>query len=122
MLVTLNLYLCTPKMSITEINSIVGKRIKDFRKLRGYSQAQVSDLTNINRATISQLESGKQQITLTLVYALAKGLGVEITTFLPLLKHLEVDSLTEKIEQQNINEATKNSILQLLNKKPDNDK
>ncbi len=128
LLIKIDNYLCTPKMSTKDINIIVGQKVKEYRTFLGLSQAEFANKVDINRATLSQLEAGKQQFTLSLIYKLAQKLNVEITDFLPLVKHLEMESssdsdlITEKLQQHDVTESTKNSILQLLNKKTEDDK
>lgn len=115
-------------MSAKELYTIIGQRVRDFRDLQGVTQAQIATETNINRATISNIESGKQQVSIQYLYLIAKVLNTEISTFLPSLKELNMlvdDGLSiinEQLDDQEVSEATKNSILQLLNKKPENDK
>lgn len=115
-------------MSVKDINIIVGLKIKEYRSFLDLSQAEFAEKIGINRATLSQLEAGKQQFTLHHIYTIAQKFNVEITTFLPLIKHLEIEAssdanlISEMLQQQNVNESTKNSILQLINKKTEDDK
>lgn len=115
-------------MSPKELYTIIGQRVRDFRDLQGITQSQIAIQTNINRATISNIESGKQQVSIQYLYLIAKVLNTEISTFLPSLKELNmlaVDNLSiinDQLEDQDVSDATKNSILQSLNKKPENDK
>lgn len=115
-------------MSAKDINTTVGLKIREYRNFLDLSQADFAEKVGINRATLSQLEAGKQQFTISLIYKVAQKLNVEITTFLPLIKHIENDVtlnsnlISEKLKQQDVNESTKNSILQLINKKTEDDK
>lgn len=115
-------------MALKDLYSIIGGRIKEFREVHNLTQAEVSEKTGINRATISNIESGKQQVSLNYVYLIAKALDTEILTFLPTIKELNIQTeeaqafLTEKINEQDIDEATKNAILLSVNKKPEDDK
>lgn len=115
-------------MNIKDINTFVGLKIKEYRNFLDLSQAEFAEKVEINRATLSQLEAGKQQFTLNLIYTIAQKFNVEITTFLPLIKHLEIEAtsnanlINEKLQQQDVDESTKKSILQLINKKTEDDK
>jgi len=113
-------------MGLKDLYLTVGKRIKDFRVLHDKTQADISELTNINRATISNIESGRQQVSLQYLYLIAQSLNTEITTFLPTLKELNItieeslSILNVKLNEQG-DDSIKNTILEALNKKPDND-
>lgn len=51
-----------------------------YRKLRGLSQSQLSELSGVNKMTISKIERGVAQmgnVTLANATALAKALGVD---------------------------------------------
>lgn len=121
-----NLLPLHPEMALKDLYIVVGQRIRDFRELRDKTQADISKVTNINRATISNIESGKQQVSLAYLYLIAKALNTEISTFLPTTKELNIteeDSLsilTEKLDEHG-DDSIKNTILGLLNKKSEND-
>lgn len=114
-------------MALKDLYIIVGKKVRDFRELHDKTQADISTETGINRATISNIESGKQQVSLQYLYLIAKALETEITTFLPSIKELNITSeesmsiLAEKLNEQE-DDSIKNSILGVLNKKPGDDK
>ncbi len=57
----------------------LGERLKNRRQELRLSQQELSDMTGVRRATISELESGKQQgMTVDTAKALARALGVSI--------------------------------------------
>lgn len=57
----------------------LGERLKNRRQELRLSQQELSDITGVRRATISELESGKQQgMTVDTAKALARALGVSI--------------------------------------------
>lgn len=120
------LILHTEKMALKDLYKVVGQRIKDYRELHEWTQAYVSERTEINRATISNIEAGKQQVSLQFLYLIAKALETEISTFLPTLKELNITAeetsaiLNEKLDEHG-DDAIKNTILEALNKKPEND-
>jgi len=110
-------------MSNNNVNIKVGQQIKSVRELRGYSQADLANKLKINRASLSQLESGKQQITVSLIYKLAQVLETDVTTFLLPLNAINSEStITAKLSQEDITDDTKSSILRFITKTPDNDK
>jgi transcriptional regulator with XRE-family HTH domain len=57
----------------------IGDRIRKRRQELRISQQELSDMTGVRRATISDLESGKRTgMTLDTAKALARALGVSI--------------------------------------------
>lgn len=104
---------------------IVGKRIAELREIRGHSQQTVANKTDLNRATISNIELGRQNVSLHIIYEIAKALQTEPAYFLPNLNEIpDVESSTENIEKilnkEPIDENTKNAILKLI-KRSEND-
>lgn len=52
-------------------------RVKEARKRKGWTQAQLATKAGVRRATISQLESGRvQRVNLRVLEKVAKALGV----------------------------------------------
>lgn len=115
-------------MALKDLYSIIGQRIRDCRDRLELTQADLSRHTGINRATLSNIESGKQQVSLHSLYLIAEALQKEVSYFLPTVKEINIlteehrDYLAEKMEEQNLDDLTKNTILHLLNKKSGNDK
>ncbi len=56
-----------------------GKNMKRLREAKGMSQGDIYRATKIERAYISNLESGKQNPTLETIAKIAKALGVEVS-------------------------------------------
>lgn len=57
---------------------MIGSNIKKFRKIKGMSQAKLSEKTNIPQTTISDLENGKYIPKIDVLYAISKALNVNI--------------------------------------------
>lgn len=53
------------------------KKVRDIRKARGLSQAQLAELAGLNQATVSKVERGEMNVTLEVIDAIAAALGVE---------------------------------------------
>jgi transcriptional regulator with XRE-family HTH domain len=115
-------------MALKDLYQIIGKGVRELRDLKGLTQADLSAKTNINRATISNIESGKQQVSLHYLYLIAKALEVEAKEFLPSVSEIHIlpneslDILNEKFEEHNLDDLSKSNILQALNKNPDHGK
>lgn len=72
----------------------LGKKIKSKRTELGINQSQVANQLNVSRATISNIEVGRHQIPLHLLYNLTEILSVDISHLLP--NNEEVIGLTLK--------------------------
>ncbi|MBF6210816.1 helix-turn-helix domain-containing protein [Nocardia puris] len=56
----------------------VGPRLRDLRRARGTTLAELSDTTGISVSTLSRLESGARKPTLELLFPLARAYGVTL--------------------------------------------
>lgn len=55
-----------------------GLRVKHLRVCRSITQEELAELTGLFRTYLSRIESGQANPTLTVMYALAKALHVEV--------------------------------------------
>lgn len=56
-----------------------GKRVRELRLLKGLSQEDLAELSDLDRTYISSLERGKRNVGLKNVAAIATALGVSLT-------------------------------------------
>lgn len=67
--------------------SIIGQRIKDRREELNYSQQQFSDAISkvyeLKRSSISNIERGRQQPPLHVLYGICRILNIDLQTILP---------------------------------------
>jgi transcriptional regulator with XRE-family HTH domain len=49
---------------IQENREVIGKQIRTFREKKGFSQDELADIMEVNRSTISKVETGKFSITI----------------------------------------------------------
>lgn len=49
---------------IQENREVIGKTIRTFREEKGYSQDELAEIMEVNRSTISKVETGKFAITI----------------------------------------------------------
>ncbi len=59
----------------------LGKRIKELRKSRGFTQEQVAELIDMEQNTISVIESGRNFPTLNTLEKIAKILEINLSDF-----------------------------------------
>ena len=56
----------------------MGERIATLRKSRGYTQAELADMTGLQRSHIVRLEQGRYGATIDVLSAIADALGYKI--------------------------------------------
>jgi len=57
---------------------LMGRRIQELRKARGYSQEKIADKADISPTYLSRIECGKENPTLDMLIKLSRALGVEM--------------------------------------------
>lgn len=55
-----------------------GKRVRELRKQRGWSQEEFADKAGLHRTYIGSVERGEQNVSIDNIEKLAKTLGVSI--------------------------------------------
>ncbi len=56
----------------------LGKRIRSLRKERGWSQEEFAHRSGLNRSYMSDIESGKSDISISRLLKVARGFGITI--------------------------------------------
>lgn len=64
---------------IQENREVIGKQIRAFREKRGFSQDELAEIMDVNRSTISKVETGKFAITVDYLVRFAWHLDFELT-------------------------------------------
>lgn len=62
-----------------ELNVKFGKRVRELRKERGWSQEEFADRCGLDRTYVSGIERGVRNPTLQIVGSISKALNVEIS-------------------------------------------
>lgn len=65
-----------------QLLSNFANRIKYLRKQYGYTQDDLSEISNIARSTLGNIETASNDITLSKVYNLAKAFNLSLSEFL----------------------------------------
>ena len=108
-----------------DFNSVIykkiGYRISELRKYNNDNQQQLAEKINIGRSSISNFESGRQHISLHLLYRIAQVYNTEVHTLIPTVSEiaskvsLEVNKVNEVLDQTDVGDTTKNIIQEILN-------
>lgn len=59
-----------------------GKKVRQLRKEKGFSQERLADLSGIDRSYMGHIERGSQNITLSKIHQIAEALGVPASELL----------------------------------------
>ena len=62
-----------------DIRGQFGKRVRQFREGKGYSQDRLAVISGLHRTYISSIERGKRNVSLKNIEVIAKSLDVKIT-------------------------------------------
>ena len=76
---------------------LFGKRIKELRKQKGYTQEQLSELLGVFQKQIGNIETGTTFTTMNNLEKLANIFGVEIKDLFVFNQHKEKKELIEEI-------------------------
>ncbi|MEC4003868.1 helix-turn-helix transcriptional regulator [Flavobacterium sp. SUN052] len=61
-----------------DIKQKFGLKIKELRKLKGFSQEKLANLADIDRTYLPTIENGNRNVSIEIVEKLAKALDVKI--------------------------------------------
>ena len=81
------------------IKELVGIRLKELRKNKGLSQAELSEIVNVDSKHISRLETGKTYPGPETLDALAKALDVPVKEFYE-FQHFDGNKVTVESIQE----------------------
>ena len=73
--------------------NLLGKRIKEIRKKKGYTQEQLAEIVNIDITTLSGIESGRHFHSLVTLEKIAKTLDVALITLFDFSHLVSVDDM-----------------------------
>ena len=60
------------------IQQLIGNRIREVRKEKGYSQEELAALADLDRTYMTSVECGKRNISIVNLHRIAKALGVTL--------------------------------------------
>jgi transcriptional regulator with XRE-family HTH domain len=64
-----------------DIKQKIGKRIKELRNLRGFSQEELADRAGIDRTYINSVENGRRNISIVNIEKISKTLKTDLASF-----------------------------------------
>jgi transcriptional regulator with XRE-family HTH domain len=73
---------------MTDTKKLLGLRIKEIRKLKGYTQSELAEAIEVDPKHLSRIESGVNYPSMVALVKMANKLGVELKELF-VFKHLE---------------------------------
>jgi len=84
---------------MTSLQQQIGLRIKELRQLKGYTQAELAELTDLSTNYVGYIERGERTVSLQTLERLTHILGVEIGTLF-LFRSREASKKSEEPSQR----------------------
>jgi transcriptional regulator with XRE-family HTH domain len=96
-----------------ETKKLVGMRIKNLRRGKGYSQEKLAELAGINAKYLSSVERGEENPTLDLFIRLSQSLKIDINEMFnieyesqpPQMLRKKLQALVAEIKDQDLSRA-----------------
>ncbi|MCK6603244.1 MAG: helix-turn-helix transcriptional regulator [Bacteroidetes bacterium] len=63
------------------IQILFGKRLRELRQIKGYSQEDLAHRAGIDRTYMTSVENGKRNISIQNIYKILKALDIPLTDF-----------------------------------------
>lgn len=103
-------------MEKEELLKLFGDKVRFFRKKKGFTQSQLSDLANITIEQISKIERGVSRTRIETAQNIASGLCVELHELFVIDGENKPNPLIEEINDHLINQDDKtlNYVLELI--------
>lgn len=96
----------------------VGQRIRRFRKGAGRTQHQLADQIGVSRASIANIEAGRQNFMLHYVYAIAEALELDTPISLLPGAHEDVaasaDMAKVPVPQEGLTDKQREEVIRLM--------
>lgn len=65
-----------------ELQVVLGRRVRDLRKKKGFSQESFADHCGLHRTYMGGIERGEHNLTIQTAITIAGGLGITVSTLL----------------------------------------
>ena len=80
-------------------NKDLGKRIKELRKSKGFTQERLSEIVGVDPKLLSRIECGKNVPSIDLITRISSVLGIELQMFFQTSHLKSKDSLIKEINK-----------------------
>ncbi len=69
-------------LKVNELQVVLGKRIRDLRRKKGFSQESFADHCGLHRTYMGGIERGEHNLTIQTALTISKGLGISVSKLL----------------------------------------
>lgn len=69
-------------MAVGDLQKVVGRNLRTYRKKKGLSQEDFADFVGVHRTYMGGLERGERNLTLQSLEKLSEALGVDVRELL----------------------------------------
>ena len=67
----------------------LGSKVRALREEKGYSQEVFASIADLDRTYIADIEGGKRNVSLEVIWKLAKAFGISVSNLLEGVDHYE---------------------------------
>lgn len=105
------------------LQKLLGERIKKRREELKLNQGELASKLQIGRTSVSNIEAGRQQPPLNVLYEICNALDIDIQSILPTYSELiapsnpEQDEILDYLKNSDLDESLINQIKNLITKK-----
>ena len=88
----------------------IGRRVKEARKEKGLTQAQLCDICSCDTTSLSHLENGSGKVSLSMLYRYSVALGKNIGYFLVDSTWADIAPIIESASDPKLEKCSKESL------------
>jgi len=103
----------TNEMS-TRLYIIIGEKIKKYRQK--YSQEELAEKIHLSRASVANIETGRQHPTIETLWDIASALNIDPHILLPSLEEVKLNYDEIYLKQLNLSDSGKRWIKRIIEK------
>lgn len=71
-----------PKRKVSNVNPMIGRRLKQFRVACGITQEQIAEKLNVNRSTYTKYETGVSEPSIDILSRIVSIFGIDFNSIL----------------------------------------
>lgn len=86
----------------SSLHEAIGAELKKIRKQKGYNQSDLAQKIGLERTSITNIETGRQKATVSVLYRICELFDIEVSDLLPKLHEVA----THKVEATNDDNLT----------------